>query len=214
VPFPRSGEAGVLSPRFLRFVIGGVLGFATLVAVAFTMGGGPRLPLLIIATFWGVLGIVSAIIDAADRLPDALAGVLTNVGLTRHADGFSEIESLVAQGHYHAAAESYRHRASRPAERLEATIRRAWLLAGPLAMPATAVAELQALRQGMPLTPADDVRLGLVLADLQDDSRDTSGQALTELRRLADLYPDSPYARSVRLRLEHLRRDHFSDPSA
>jgi hypothetical protein len=94
---------------------------------------------------------------------------------------------------------------------LEATIRRAWLLAGPLAAPATAVAELEALRHDTKLMPADDVRLGLVLADLQDDTRETSGRALRELRRLADLYPDSPYAQAVRVRLDHLRRDHFPE---
>ena len=211
MPSPRSREAGALSPRFLRLVIGGVLGFATLVAVVFTLNGGSGTPLLIIGTFWGVMGIITAIFDAVDRVPEALVSVLTNVGLTRHADGFSQIEALVAQGHHAAAAESYRLRAARDSDRVEATVRRAWLLAGPLGEPATAVAELEALREGARLTPAEDVRVGLVLADLLDDRQDTSGRALRELRRLVDLYPDSPYARAVRVRLDHLRRDHFVD---
>ena len=199
----------MLSPRFLRFVIGGVFGFATLVAVIFTLNGGSGTPLLIIGTFWGVMGIVTAIFDAVDKVPDAIARVLTNAGLTRHADGFSQIEALVAQGHHEAAAESYRMRARHESDRVEATVRRAWLLAGPLGLAGTAVAELEALRQGARLTPAEDVRVGLVLADLLDDSRDTSGRALRELRRLVDLYPDSPYARAVRVRLDHLRQEHF-----
>jgi hypothetical protein len=210
----RSREAGVIPPRFLRFVFGGVFGLATLVAVLFTMGGGPRLPLLIVATFWGVLGIVSAIFDAIDRVPDALSSLLANVGLMRHPPGFSQIEALVAQGHYEAAAESYRMRARREAERVEATVRRAWLLAGPLGAAAQAVAELKALREPGDLSPAEDVRVGLALADLQDDRRESSGEALKELRRLLDRYPDSPYAREVRMRLEHLRRDHFPEASA
>ena len=163
MPSPRSREAGAaLSPRFLRLVIGGVLGFATLVAVVFTLNGGSGTPLLIIGTFWGVMGIITAIFDAVDRVPEALVSVLTNVGLTRHADGFSQIEALVAQGHHAAAAESYRLRAARDSDRVEATVRRAWLLAGPLGEPATAVAELEALREGARLTPAEEVRVGLV----------------------------------------------------
>jgi hypothetical protein len=189
-----------------------MFGFATLVAVIFTLGGGPRTPLLILATFWGVMGIASAVFDAIDRVPDAVSALLVNVGMMRPSEGFSQIETLVAQGNYPAAAESYRIRARRPIDRVEATVRRAWLLAGPLGQREQALHELAALRDHGQLQAADDVRVGLALADLHDDRGETSGRAMTELRRLLDLYPDSPYAHAVRLRLDHLRRDHFMEP--
>lgn len=192
-------------------MVGAILGLATLGAVVFAAQGGPATPLLVIATFWGVLGLATAIFDAIDRVPEAVARILVNVGLERHS-GYSDVETLVAQGHFAAAAESYRHRSRQPHARVEATIRRARLLAGPLGAPGQAVAELEALRDGPPLTPAEDVYLGLTLVDLHAERMADRGRALVELRRMLDRHPDSPRASELRLRLDHLRREVFPGP--
>ena len=69
------------------------------------------------------------------------------------------------RGEIAAAAEAYRERAQRPSDRVEATVRRAALLGGPLGHPETALVELENLR-GSPLSAAEDLRVGTALVDL------------------------------------------------
>ena len=130
---------------------------------------------------------------------DGLAQVLQSVGLVRAGGGYSAVETLVARGHVAEAAEAYRERAQQPADRVEATIRRAALLAGPLAQPETALVELQALREH-PLPAEADLRVGVALVDVYERRMSDPGRAMVELRRLIDLYPDR--RATLRLRRE------------
>jgi len=152
----------MLSPRFLRAAVGGALGFATLVAVVLTAGGGPRTPLLILGAFWAVLGIVTAIFNAIDTVPESIARLFMNVGLGEA--GFSDVDAMVARGHHEAAAETCRLRAQRPAHRVAATLRLAEILAGPLGRPAEARSALEGLRTRGRLRPADETRVRNALA--------------------------------------------------
>lgn len=165
----------MLSPRILRAAVGGAFGFATLVAVILTAGGGPRTPLLILGAFWAVLGIVSAIFNAIDTIPESIARIFMNVGLGE--TGFSDVDAMVARGHYEAAAETCRLRAERRAHRVAATLRLAEILAGPLGRPGEAASVLQRLRTHGRLRPADETRVRSALALL--------GEA-----RVADLNPE------------------------
>lgn len=60
--FGPRGSAGALPHSVFRVVVGGALGFATLVAVGFTLGGGTKVPPLIAASPWRVPG--NAIADS------------------------------------------------------------------------------------------------------------------------------------------------------
>ena len=105
----------------------------------------------------------------------------------------------MARGHLAEAAEAYRERAQQPADRVEATVRRAALLAGPLGQPETALVELQALREHR-LTADADLRVGVALVDVYERRLAEPGRAMVELRRLIDLYPDR--RATLRLRRE------------
>ncbi len=183
---------------------------AVLLAV---MGVAPR-ALLLAGALWALYGFVVGLISGVlEPVIDFAAHALSNVGLTRAGGGYSAIESMVARGHYEAAAEAYRERAQNRRDRTEATLRRAALLAGPLGIPAAAVMELKNLREGAskPLPPDDDVRIGLVLVDLYDYRLNDPGRAMAELRRLLDHYPDSRHVRHMRRLLTALKSDHFGD---
>src|SRR6185369_9854040 len=105
---------------------------------------------------------------------------------------------------HEAAAEAYAERARNPAERVEATLRRARLLIGPLSEPESAAVELDSLRAHA-LTPRDDVRVGLALVDLYENRLDNPGRAMAELRRLIDLHPTGQGARQLRAALRALK---------
>jgi tetratricopeptide (TPR) repeat protein len=92
-------------------------------------------------------------------------------------------------------------------------VRRAALLAGRLGQPETAAAELDALRApGHRLSPADDIHVGLALADLYEHALGDPGRAMAELRRLLDLYPNSAHLRRIRRELAELKRARFPAP--
>jgi hypothetical protein len=133
--------------------------------------------------------------------------VLTDLGLVRVGGGFSAVETLVVRGDFESAAEAYRERAQRPAERVEATVRRAALLGGPLHQPETALVELESLRRGK-LSPAEDVRVGVALVDLYERRLGDPGRAMAELRRLIDLHPDHGSVRRLRRALADLKDEH------
>jgi hypothetical protein len=105
---------------------------------------------------------------------------------------------------------AYAERARNPAERVEATLRRSALLAGPLQDPGTAVVELDALRADS-LSSRDDFRVGLALVSLYEHQLRDSGRAMGELRRLIDRYPTARGARRLRAALGELKAQHNAE---
>ena len=114
----------------------------------------------------------------------------------------------MVRGHYAAAAEEYAERARNPDERVEATLRRAALLAGPLSQPENAAVELDSLRSHR-LASRDDFRVGLALVDLYEHHLNDPGRAMAELRRLIDRYPTAHGARRLRAALSSLKAGRF-----
>jgi hypothetical protein len=197
--------------RFLRIVIGTFLLVGTAIALLFAVTGVAPRALVLAGALWALYGFATALISGVlEPVIDFAAQAFSSVGLAR-VGGYSAIETMVARGHYEAAAEAYRERAREGRDRVEATLRRTALLAGPLAMPQGAVAELHKLRedQGRRLSAAEDVRIGLALADLHEFSLNDPGRAMAELRRLIDLYPQSRRIRQMRSILAALKTEHF-----
>jgi hypothetical protein len=87
-------------------------------------------------------------------------------------------------------------------------LRRAELLAGPLAEPETAAVELDSLR-AHPLSSRDDFRVGLALVDLHEHHLNDLSRAMTELRRLIDRYPTARDVRRLRAALRELKSERF-----
>lgn len=197
----------------LRLVISGLLVAATIVAVVLGLAGVAPRAWLLVGAVWALYGLAHGIVDLVlEPLAHFLSRTLTSVGMDRAGGGFSEVETLVAQGNVRAAADAYQDRARRPADRVPALVRRAALLAGPLRDPAAAVAELEALRQGGGDLPAgDDILVGLALVDLYEHRLDQPGRAMAELRRLIDRHPQSHHARRMRTLLAGLRHHHFGE---
>ncbi len=122
--------------------------------------------MLLVGAFWAIYGLMLGLIDGVlEPVIDFGAQVLQNVGLSR-VRGYSGIETLVSRGQYEAAADAYLERAREGPGDSEAMVRRAALLAGPLASPELAVTELEQLREGGGLDPASEIRVGLALADI------------------------------------------------
>jgi hypothetical protein len=175
--------------RLLRITVGVLLLFGTAVALALGVSGAEPRALRLVGMFWAIYGFIVGLTSGV--LEPAIEGVvrvLGDLGLVR-GGGFSGIEALAVRGDFASAAEAYRERAQRPSDRVEATVRRAALLGGPLEQPETALVELEALRHGK-LTSAEDVRVGVALVDLHERRRKDPGRAMAELRRLIDRYPD------------------------
>lgn len=197
-----------LSPfRLLRLTAGALLLFGTVVAVALALSGVAPRALQLVGMFWAIYGFVVGLTSGIlEPVIDGVVRALGDIGLVR-AGGYSAIETLVVRGDHAAAAEAYRERAQRRGERVEATVRRAALLAGPLHQPETALVELESLRRGA-LSPADDVRVGVALVDLYERRLGDPGRAMAELRRLVDLHPDHASARRLRRALADLKDQH------
>ena len=197
--------------RLLRITVGVLLLFGTVVAVALAITGVVPRALQLVGVFWALYGfIVGLTRGVLEPVIEGLAHVLSDLGLVRRGGGYSAIETLAVRGDHAKAAEAYRERARRPAERVEATVRRAALLAGPLQQVETALVELEALRRGT-LSPADDVRIGVALVDLYERRLDDPGRAMAELRRLIDLHPDHASVRRLRRALADLKDGHVMD---
>ena len=182
---------------------------AALVAVS---GVEPR-ALQIVGVCWAVYGFTVAMLDGVlEPVVDGVARVLQNVGLRRVGGGYSSIEALVAGGHFAAAADAYAERAVDERRRAEPFLRRAALLAGPLRQPESAAAELDALRSTTALSPDDDIRVGLALAELWEHRLGEPGRAMRELRRLLDRYPSNRRMRQIRAELAELKATPFAVP--
>jgi hypothetical protein len=194
--------------RLLRITVGVLLLFGTAVAVALALSGAEPRALQLVGMFWAIYGFVVALTSGVlEPVIEGVVGVLADLGLVRAGGGFSAIEALTIRGDFATAAEAYRERAQHPSDRVEATVRRATLLGGPLQQPETALVELEALRRGK-LTPAEDVRVGVALVDLHERQLRDPGRAMTELRRLIDLHPDHGSVRRLRRALADLKDQH------
>jgi hypothetical protein len=191
----------------LRITVGVLLLLGTVVAVALALSGIAPRALQLVGMFWAIYGFIVGLTSGV--LEPAIEGVaraLSDLGLIR-GGGFSSIETLVVRGDFETAAEAYRERAQQPSQRVEATVRRAGLLGGPLRQPETALVELASLRQGK-LSPAEDLRVGVALVDLYERRLADPGRAMAELRRLIDLYPGAASVRRLRRALADLKDRH------
>ncbi len=197
-----------------RRIGGGLLLVATAIALGlWVAGAGPRM-LQLVAACWTLYGAYCAFIDGLlEPLIDGAAGLLQSVGLMRAGGGYSDIETLVAQGQHDAAAQAYAVRAAQGTGDTTALLRRAALLSGPLSAAAQAAEELEQERERRPLKPDDDVRIGAALAHLYEGPLNDPGRAMTELRRLIDRYPATRNIRRLRGELADLRQDRFGSPS-
>lgn len=193
--------------RLVRITAGGLLLFGTVVAIALALTGVAPRALRLVGMFWAIYGLVAGITGGVlEPVIDGVSRLLTDAGLMRAGRGFSAIETLVVRGRVEEAAEAYRERALERRDRVEATVRRAALLAGPLGQPETALVELQALRDGR-LGTAEDLRVGIALVDIYERRLDAPGRAMAELRRLIDRHPDGRAIRRLRQELADLKAE-------
>ncbi len=200
---------------YLRGVLAFFLGGGAVVALVLALTGTEPRALALAGVLWTLFGMLSGMVDwILEPMVEFGVQVLTNVGLASPDDGFSAEEAMAAQGHVEAAAEAYRLRSAVKGDRVNALIRRAQLLAGPLKTPHAAAGELEALqRDADRLSAAEDMRLGLALTELYEQRLDDPGRAMVEIRRLIDRYPHARQARELRTLLAALRAQHFAGTS-
>lgn len=201
----------------LRLAVGAIFLVVTLAAVVLAVTGIFPPALILVGTLWTLYGVVRFTIDhMAEPGADLVGGIIANGGVSRVADGHSEIETLVARGKYQDAAERwYQVAASEPAP-AAAMLRRAELLAGPLQDPGTAAAELTLFRDAprVPLRPAEDVAIGMTLGNIYEHRLHDPARAMFELRRLLDKYPSTRHVRLIRGALKALKTRRFGDAYA
>lgn len=203
----RTGDSGDEPLHLVRLAAGALLLFGTLVAVGLAVSGVVPGALKLVGVLWAIYGFVVGVTSGVlEPVIDGMYQVLTNWGLVRAGGGYSAIETLVVRGEIEAAAEAYRERARQPAQRVEATVRRAALLAGSMAQPETALVELDGLRRSG-LSPDDDIRVGVALVDLHDRHLADPGRAMAELRRLIDRHPGARATRRLRQALAELKAE-------
>jgi hypothetical protein len=195
----------------VRVAVGTVALLSTILAVVLAIvTRDPRMLELVVA-LWAVYGLTVGFLSGVlEPVIDGLFHLLINVGLMQVGGGYSAIETLEVRGHHQAAADAYGERARNPAERVEATLRRSALLAGPLQEPGAAAVELDALRAHQ-LSGRDDFRVGLALVDLYEHRLNDPGRAMGELRRLIDRYPTARGARRLRAALGELKAQQHAD---
>jgi len=196
--------------RLLRLAAGGILLFATLVALLLWVTGVTSRAVLLLGAFWAIYGLVFGLLDGfLEPMTDLWGEILQNAGLMRYRTSYASIETLAARGLYDAAANEYLERSRRENGDAEALVRRAAILAGPLSNPGMAVLELHNYRDTRQLRPADDIKIGLALVELYDRRLADPGRAMTELRRLIDLHPTVGGVRQLRRTLNQFRREKF-----
>jgi hypothetical protein len=198
----------------VRVAVGVVALLGTILAVALAVVTGDSRMLELVAALWAVYGLAVGFMSGVlEPVIDGLFHLLINVGLMRVGGGYSAIETLEVRGQHEAAAMAYAERAQNPAERVEATLRRSALLAGPLRDPGAAAVELDGLR-AQSLSGRDEFRVGLALVDLYEHHLKDPGRAMGELRRLIDRYPTARGARRLRAALSELKAQHYADASS
>jgi hypothetical protein len=200
--------------RLLRLAAGGILLFATLVALLLWLTGVTPRAVLLLGAFWAIYGLVFGLLDGfLEPMTDLTVEILQNAGLMRYRTSYASVESLAARGLYDVAANEYLERSRRENGDAEALVRRAAILAGPLSNPGMAALELHNYRDTRQLRPADDIKIGLALVELYDRRLADPGRAMAELRRLIDLYPTVGGARQLRRTLNQFRREKFGAAS-
>jgi hypothetical protein len=193
----------------VRLAVGSVVLLGTILALVLAVVTHDARMLQLVGALWAIYGLTVGFLSGVlEPVLDGLFQLLMNAGLSPVGTGYSSIETLEAQGHHQAAAEAYAERARNRPERVEATLRRSQLLAGPLREPESAAVELDSLR-AHPLTPREDVRIGLALVDLYENRLDNAGRAMAELRRLIDRYPSGRGARRLRAALRELKSQRY-----
>jgi hypothetical protein len=193
----------------VRVAVGTIALLGTVLAGVLAIVARDIRMLELVGALWAVYGLTVGFLSGVlEPVIDGFFHLTANVGLRRAGGGYSGIETLAIRGHHQAAAEAYAERARNPAERVEATLRRAALIAGPLTQPETAAVELGGLRSH-PLSARDDFRVGLALVDLYDHHLDDPGRAMAELRRLIDRYPTVSGTRRLRAALSALKSQRF-----
>jgi hypothetical protein len=198
----------------VRLVVGSLALIGTVLAVLIALVAREPRVLELVGALWAVYGLVVGFVSGVlEPVIDGFFQLLANAGLMRAGGGYSSIETLVARGHLDAAAEAYAERARNPAERAEATLRRAALLAGPLGELETAAIELDNLRASH-LSKRDDFRVGLALVELYEHHLADPGRAMSELRRLIDRYPTAQDARRLRAALSELKAERYGTQAA
>lgn len=198
----------------MRLVVGTIALVWTLIAVLLAISGADPRALQLVGALWAIYGLTVGFLSGVlEPVIDGFFHLVSNSGIVRVGGGYSAIETLVARGHLQAAADAYAERARNKAQRVDATLRRAALLSGPLAQPETAAIELDNLRAGGRLRPSDDFRVGLALVELYEQDLNDPGRAMTELRRLIDRYPTARGARRLRVALASLKSERFRNPT-
>ena len=196
----------------VRLVVGTIALAWTVIALLLALTGADPKALQLVVALWAIYGLTVGFLSGIlEPVIDGFFHLVSNVGIVRVGGGYSAIETLAARGHLQAAADAYAERARNKAQRVDATLRRAALLAGPLKQPETAAIELDNLRAGGPLPPRDDFRVGLALVELYEQDLKEPGRAMVELRRLIDRYPTAQGARRLRVALAGLKAERFGD---
>ena len=198
----------------IRIAVGAVALLGTVFAAVLAIVSRDARMLELVGALWAVYGLTVGFLSGVlEPAIDGFFHLVANVGLMRAGGGYSSIETLAIRGHHQAAAEAYAERARRPVERVEATLRRAALLAGPLSQPESAAAELEALRSHQ-LSSREDFKVGLALVELHENRLNDPGRAMAELRRLIDRYPTAQGARRLRTALGALKAERFARPES
>ena len=212
-PVPSAGRADQRWTEepfsLVRILVGTVALCCTVLALILAFVTGDARMLELVGAVWAIYGLTVAFLSGVlEPVIDGFFQLLANSGLMRVGAGFSGIETLAVRGHHRAAADAYAERSRNPAERIEATLRRAQLLAENLDEPETAAAELDSLRSHQ-LSRRDDFRVGLALVDLYEHHLRDPGRAMSELRRLIDRYPTTQGVRRLKSALHALKAERF-----
>ncbi|HET7601470.1 MAG TPA: hypothetical protein VFK36_00545 [Gemmatimonadales bacterium] len=194
--------------QMLRFAISMVLGGFSVIALVLALPTHSWRLVMLAGLLWLFYGIGSWLVSLMDRGLDALPNVLSGAGVERQGAGYSDIEALLVREQYEAGADALLERARDPAQRVEATVRRAQLLAGPMRQPEAAAMALRDLMAGG-LTPAEELRVGLALVDVQEHGLHDLGAAINGLSRLLRRMEDPRRAASLKTRLARLKEEHF-----
>ena len=214
---PRTGTAHRWTEEpfsLVRVAVGALALVSTVLAVVLAMVTHDPRMLELVGALWAVYGMTVGFLSGVlDPVIDGFFHVLTNIGLMRTGGGYSAIETLEVRGQHQAAADAYAERARNPADRVEATLRRSALLAGPLQEPGTAAIELDTLRS-QPLSSRDEFRIGLALVTLYEHHLHDPGRAMGELRRLIDRYPTARGARRLRAALSELKAQRYAESAS
>ena len=196
----------------VRLAAGFFLALGTVLALGFWLAAGDTRFLKLALGLWGVYGFIVGVVDGLlTPLVDGAARALQGFGARGAGSDYTSVEPLEAGGHYVLAAEEYRQRAIEPRQRVEATLRRAALLAGPMHNPEGAAVELNSLRTGRPLSRGDDLRVGLALMNLFENQLGQPGRAMAELSRLAELYAGTTRGITLSRMLRSRKRTTFGD---